>query len=332
MSKKDYKLVKIREKVYREIAKNPQDLTTLRTYMVKKHLIDSGNKFDKAVEMLKSSGRVVLKAGNISLAPSSVKSGVFVLRSKGGYILFDGDDKQYAISRSNSEGYNSNERVNVAFVEEDGKKEPFIVSKIEKKGESSIRDNLPIKESDVVLGRVTKVSHDQLVFIPNDRRFTRNIMILNPAKDLPKFQDKICLMRINDRETNGIPANGYITEIKGDAGNPIAEYDAIAEGCGANMSWSGEVLEKEISQIPAEVDLGTKTLINEKGQIIRGGDKDQVVDLRHLAFTTVDPATCKDMDDAIYSTYDENGRLVVYTAVANVTKYVSLDSYGSVLF
>jgi len=51
-----------------------------------------------------------------------------------------------------------------------------------------------------------------------------------------------------------------------------------------------------------------------------------VVDLRHLPFSTVDPATCKDMDDAIYSTFDENGDIVCYTAVANVTKYVKLGT------
>lgn len=322
---REKQLIKTRERVYKEIAKNSQDLTTLRTYMVKKHLVDSGKKFDKAVEMLKSSGRVVLKSGNISLNPTSVKTGVFVIRSKGGYVLLDGDSKQYAIRRENSEGYNSNERVNVVFSEDNGKMEPVIVSKAAKKAEKSIRDDLPIKESDVVLGRVTKVSHDELIFIPNDRRFTRNIIILNPAKDLPKFQDKICLMRINDRENNGVPANGYITEIKGEAGNPISEYDAIAENCGANMSWSGEAIEKEIAAIPNEVDLSKTTLVSDSDHIDWSGD-DKVVDLRNLAFTTVDPATCKDMDDAIYSTYDENGRLVVYTAVANVTKYVDMNS------
>lgn len=321
---KNLKLIKIRERVYKEIAKCPQDLTTLRAHMVKKHMVDSGNKFDKAVDMLKSSGRIVLKAGNISLAPTAVKSGVFVLRSKGGYVLIDGDNKQYAISRENSEGYNSNERVNIAFSDDNGHIEPFIVSKAEKKAEKSIRDDLPVKESDLVLGRVTKVSHDELIFIPNDRRFTRNIMILNPKNDMAKFQDKICLMRIGDREKNGIPATGYIVEIKGDAGNPIHEYDAIAEGAGANMTWSGQALEQEIEKIPNEVDLSGKTLIRENDKLSQNGE--EVVDLRHLAFTTVDPATCKDMDDAIYSTYDERGRLVVYTAVANVTKYVDLNS------
>lgn len=320
---KDIKLIKISEKVYKEIAKKPQDLTTLRTFMVKKHLVDSGNKFDKAIEILKSSGKVVLKAGMISIASSSFKTGVFVLRSKGGYVLIDGEDKQYAIKRENSEGYNSNERVIIGWTDENGHQEPFIVGKADKKEEKSIRDDLPIRESDLVLGRVTKVSHDQLIFIPNDRRWTRNIMILNPAKDLPKFQDKICLMRISDKEKNGIPASGYIVEIKGDAGNPISEYDAIAENCGANMSWSGAIIEKEISAIPSEVDLSGKQLVSEEDSF-EGEDK--VVDLRHLAFTTVDPATCKDMDDAIYSTYDKKGRLIVYTAVANVTKYVDLDS------
>ena len=66
---REIKLIKVREKVYKEIAKKPQDLQTLRAFMVKKHLVDSGKKFDKAVEMLKTSGRVILRAGNISINP-----------------------------------------------------------------------------------------------------------------------------------------------------------------------------------------------------------------------------------------------------------------------
>lgn len=316
---REIKFLKITNRVFVEIAKRPQNLTTLRAYMIKKKLVDSGNKFDKALEQLKASGKVVLKKGNVSIAREQLKSGAFVLSSKGGYVLVDGENKRYAIRKENSEGYNSNERVNVLFVDD----EPVIISKAEKQTDS-IRDNLPIKHSDMVLGRVTKVSHDQLIFIPNDRHFSHNILILNPAKDLPKFQDKICLMRISEKEHDGLPATGYITEIKGDAGNPIQEYDAIAENAGANMSWTGEQIEKEIEAIPTEVDLSGKTLVKECDNVDFTGDK--IVDLRDLAFTTVDPATCKDMDDAIFSTYDKNGNLVVYTAVANVTKYVDLDS------
>ena len=42
---------------------------------------------------------------------------------------------------------------------------------------------------------------------------------------------------------------GYIKEVKGNAGNPIHEYDAIAENYGAIMDWDGAMLAKEISHI-----------------------------------------------------------------------------------
>lgn len=323
---KELKSIKTRERVYREIACSPKDLVTLRAFMVKKHLVDSGNKFDKAVEMLKTSGRVIVKGGLVMANPKDIKTGIFVVRGKSGYVLIDGDSRQFAIGRENSEGYNSNERVNIGFLENGDKKEPFIVSRQVEKEEKTFRDDVPLQDSSLVVGRVTKVSHDELVFIPNSKNFTKNVIILNAKKTLAKYQDKICVMKITENEKAGLPASGIITEIKGEAGNPIAEYDAIAESHGANMSWSGEALVKEIENIPSEVDLSGYTLVDESGKVIKAGGSQKIVDLRELGFATVDPATCKDMDDAIYSTYDDEGRLVVYTAVANVTKYVDLES------
>ncbi len=307
---KDLKVVKNRERVFQMLSEKPRDLTSLRSYSVKRKVVASGNKFDKAIEMLKSQGRILVKAGKVSIVPSGLKSATFIAKGRGGYLLIDGDTRQWQIDARLSEGYNSNDRVNVAFNDYEGKKFPFIVSRI---ADPENEYSYLIQKPKTVLGRCVKTSHDNLVFIPNDRKYSQNIMILNQKSTLSRYQDKICVLTIVDDETSGHRASGVIAEIKGDAGNPIHEYDAIAESHGANMSWAGEALQREIDAIPAEVDEGVLNNPN-------------VADLRHLAFTTVDPATCKDMDDAIYSTFDEYGRLVVYTAVANVTKYVGLNS------
>ena len=329
-------ILKIEEIVYKEIAKQPQNLGTLKARVRQtskgknKNFKISNEKIENAVESLRESGKVILKDGIYSPASAEiVKSGRFFDRSKGGYVLFDDDinNRQHAVSRENSNGFSSNQRVSVLLKEKNGKIDPIIVSKLEEKKENSILDSLPVKDVDLIPGRVTKKSHDSLVFIPNDRRYTRNILIINQPKDLPKYENKICYMKICERVENGTPTMGYITgEPIGDAGNPIEEYRVIAENCGATISWSSKELAKEIKEIPTEVDLSDKTLISEKDiQFLNGGGK-SIVDLRHLAFTTVDPATCKDMDDSIYSCIDENDRLVVYTAVANVTKYVDLNT------
>ncbi len=309
-SDKDLKVVKIRERVFRAITEQPKDLTSLRSYSVKRKVVDSGNKFDKAIATLKDQGRILVKAGKVSINPTYLKSATFIAKGRGGYLLIDGDSRQWHIDGNLCEGYRTNDRVNIAFTQFEGREFPFIVSK--QNDPADQYSNL-IQKPKTVLGRCVKTSHDNLVFIPNDRKYTQNMIILNQKSTLSRFQDKICVMTIIDDEGENRRGSGIITEIKGDAGNPIHEYDAIAESHGANMSWMGEGLEREISAIPEEVDL---SVLKERG----------ITDLRHLAFTTVDPATCKDMDDAIFSTYDENGKLVIYTAVANVTKYVSLNS------
>lgn len=182
-------------------------------------------------------------------------------------------------------------------------------------------------KGNLVLGKVMKSNHDELVFIPNDRRrFKRNIIILNDRKTLSKFQDKICTLKVTVDENENSSAFGILEEIKGDAGNPIAEYASIAEHHGANMTWSDAKVLNEIKKIPDEVNLSKFTLTDELGNVLSGDGKEEIVDLRNLAFSTTDPKDCKDMDDAIYSTFDEDGNLVVYTAVANVTKYVNLKS------
>lgn len=150
----------------------------------------------------------------------------------------------------------------------------------------------------------------------------RQIPILNNKEEFASFQDKICIINLLDKDAPGM--GGHITQVMGDAGNTIHEYDAIAQYHGAIMSWDDPVLQEEISKIPTKVDVTKLNLITEEqAKYIQRGN---VVDLRHLPFVTVDPATCKDMDDAIYSTFNENGDFVCYTAVANVIKYVDLNS------
>jgi len=174
-SKSELGMIKTRERVYKEIAKSPRDLVTLRALLVKKKVVDSGNKFDKAVAMLKEQGRISVKSGFVMALPEQIKHGTFVAHGKSGYVLIDGDSRQFAIYPEDSEGYRSNERVNIAFTDDGRVRKPFIVSKYEAE-EPSLRDELPKNDTSLVLGRVVKRSHDELVFIPNDKsRFTQNI-------------------------------------------------------------------------------------------------------------------------------------------------------------
>ena len=341
MGNKSYKNLKAlysRERIFKEIAKatltEPKDLFSLRQTFVKHKIVESGNKFDAVIEELKNENRIVFNGKNVQINSEQVKSGALIITGKKAYVLIDKDNHQYGIDLQEVKGFKSNDKVSITltYLENKERAIPFIIAKESENqsvkhktrlGEFQTNNN----QSNLVYGRVMKSDHDNLVFIPNDKsRFKQNILILNEKKYLPKFQDKICKMEVISQEDGTSQAMGYIREVKGDAGNPVAEYDAIAESHGANMSWSDEAVIKEIEQIPSEVDLSKYTLIDEDGDLKSDDGKEKIVDLRSLMFTTTDPATCKDMDDAIYSTFDEDGNLVVYTAVANVTKYVDLNS------
>ena len=322
------------ERVFRAIAQNPGDIDTVKERLRKTKVVESRTKINKAIEDLIKAGRLILKGKQLYVNPTTIRQAKYFQSNGTSYLLFDGDSHQYYIDRRDAAGVPSGSRVQVGsyFLVTKGKVEErsFVIGldKSQPTKQDEIEEIVEsTSASNIVYGRVMKTSHDELVFLPNDRRrFKKPIFIANDKKGVAKYQDKICTMQIVSDETETEQAVGYLQEIKGDAGNPIAEYDAIAESHGAIMSFSDEKVQKEIAKLPTEVDLSKYQLIEMGQQPSSNSSLPQIVDLRGLNFTTTDPATCKDMDDAIYSTFDENGNLVVYAAVANVTKYVKLNS------
>ena len=319
MGSKEIKDLLNKERVFRAIASRPGDLFTVQEWLLKYKVADSRTKIRKAIDSLVQEDRLTIEGKNISVNKSEIKKA----RYSGGYLYFEGDSHRYYIDKGDTNGIKGSANVLVSYFNKiiQGKvvKVPFVIKEEEATKQSG-------KDADVIYGRVVKTSHDELVFFANDKKRYRNpIYILNDKKSVAKYQDKICTMRVvsDEKEVQG----GILLEIKGDAGNPIAEYDAIAESHGAIMSFSDPLVQAEIKNIPTEVDLTDKNLCREQDyEEMRAVKNNVIVDLRDLSFTTTDPATCKDMDDAIYSTFDKNGNVVVYTAVANVTKYVKLNS------
>ena len=301
----------------------------LRKKLLFKGKVASKEKFSKLLESLVSAGYLIMNKEDVSINPDILNVGVLQQKGDEFYIVAANRKKHVKIDSSLVSNYKVGDVLDIVAHKFGGVKGVVVLGKSQR--ETSIfgspkqtKVKAPdLEQENFVLGRVVKLSHDDLVFIPNKKSLpVRQIPILNPREDFPSFQDKICVMNVVNMEAPLL--GGYITEIKGDAGNPIHEYDAIAENYGAIMSWQGEEIESEIAQIPSSVDVSKLDLITE--QEAKFSQRGKVVDLRHIPFSTVDPATCKDMDDAIYSTINENGDIVCYTAVANVTKYVDLHS------
>lgn len=339
MDQKD-ELIKGLSSIYKLVfANSPIHRNVLRKKIISKGKIASKEKFAKLLDMLIRSERLVMEKEMVSLNPEIVNFGV--LKKKGEhFVVVDPSSKRYRVDHNVASAYKAGDILDFVVEESESIRTAVVLGKSKSKSKSITADAIDSKKDvkaeniktnnsindekgNLVLGRVVKINQSNLVFIPNKKSFAvRQIPILNPPEDYANFLDKICIMNMVDLDAPIL--GGKIVEVKGDAGNPIHEYDAIAESYGAIMNWEGEELQKEIDKIPSFVDASVLNLITEAEA--RASQRGKVVDLRHIPFTTVDPATCKDRDDAIYSTIDSNGDIVCYTAVANVTKYVDLHS------
>lgn len=331
-----YKYVFSNDKTHRNI---------IRKKLILQGKISSKGKFFEILDFLLKSGNLTMEKELVSINKDLIQIGVLQKERAGCYVVTPHSRKRYKIDRSIAASYKTGDLLDLVIEKVGDTHHAIVLCKSEKDTEfkNALKEDKLIKEraknsqeinndtkekskgkENLILGRVIKTSHDKLVFIPNKKSFEiRQIPILNEKSELASFQDKICIMELENLEVPYF--GGKIVQVKGDAGNPIHEYDAIAESYGAIMNWRGVELEKEISQIPVRVNTQELDLISE-AEASGGGQEGKVIDLRHLPFATIDPANCKDMDDAIYSAFNENGDIVCYTAVANVTKYVDLNS------
>lgn len=326
----DEEFIKGMSAIYKYVFENKEvHRNVLRKQMLNKGKIASKEKFNKIVEGLSALGKIKIDREQVTLNPNVVSLGVLQKGGNDFYVVTPNSNKHYSVSKSVASGYSVGDVLDVAL-EYSGKEFYAVVLgksnqkiKAPEKPKTISQGADKAKGKNLILGRVVKLSHDELVFIPNKKSISlRHIPILNSKDEMSAFQDKICVM---DLENLDAPLQGgKIVAVKGDAGNPIHEYDAIAECYGAIMGWDDPGLALEIENIPTAVNTKNLDLISEEEA--KYSQIGKVVDLRNLPFATIDPATCKDMDDAICSSFDENGDIVCYTAVANVTKYVNLDS------
>lgn len=154
----------------------------------------------------------------------------------------------------------------------------------------------------------------QLQFLPDDTRFLGKVKLQN--NELTSLAEgKKCYVTIDNPRDLSLNKNvvGIIadkSQIFGNINSPIPNILSILEQAEVPMHFSKETLQEaaEVSQTVSEEEIS------------------KVKDLRHIKFTTIDPETCKDMDDAVYAEkWYKNGihvGYIVYEATAHVSHYV----------
>ena len=316
---------KLKEDIYKFLTQNAGDRYAITEKLLDLKMASSRRKIESAIDQLISEGRLLEKGKNIECNHNYLKQARAFSKDGKIYVVFSGNKERYLVENPFDFKIHNGAKVDVGSylkVDKNRTIPTLFISEVEKKSEKIIVD----EGSGLIYGRVMKTSGDELAFFANDKRFAHPIIITNDKLEMSKFQDKICILKIETEEFGYNQASGKIVEVKGDAGNPISEYEAIAASHGAVMSWDDDAFKEEIENAPLKVDASKYKLVSEDEYSLHKSEKDCIADLRALCFTTTDPVDCKDMDDAIFSTFDENGNLVIYTAVANVSKYINLNS------
>ena len=316
---------KLKEDIYKFLTQNAGDRYAITEKLLDLKMASSRRKIESAIDQLISEKRLLVKGKNIECNHNYLKQARAFSKDGKIYVVFSGNKERYLVENPFDFKIHNGAKVDVGSylkVDKNRTIPTLFISEVEKKS-----DKIIVEEgSGLIYGRVMKTSGDELAFFAYDKRFAHPIIITNDKLEMSKFQDKICILKIETEEFGYNQASGKIVEVKGDAGNPISEYEAIAASHGAVMSWDDDAFKEEIENAPLKVDVSKYKLVSEDEYSLHKSEKDCIADLRALCFTTTDPVDCKDMDDAIFSTFDENGNLVIYTAVANVSKYINLNS------
>ena len=155
-----------------------------------------------------------------------------------------------------------------------------------------------------IVGRYQEESGIGFV-IPDNQRISHQILIPPQEKGAAK-QGQIVTAEITDYPTRQLGAKGRITEILGDHMDPGLEIDVAIRSHGIPWEWPEQVVEEagHLESEPLEQD------------------KQQRVDLRNLAFVTIDGEDARDFDDAVYCEKRRGGSWRLWVAIADVSHYV----------
>lgn len=326
--------------ILKTVYKNQNNGNGIHRNILRKQLLASGKlssktKLTPLLEGLIALNKLKLDKDFVSLNPDIQQVGLLQKENGKYHILLPTSKTHYPISNSVAAGYNPGDILDVVIEFYNQKQEVIILGKSKKEFTKQTVTNKPKHSTSTfitqtqntqnatLLGRVVKLSHDNLVFIPNNKSIpARHIPILNNKEELASFEDRLCVLNLKDADAPLL--GGHVIETYGLAGNPMQEIEAIARYYDAVINWDSPALKEEISHIPTKVNTSSLSIISEAdAQLSQIG---KTVDMRHIPFVTVDPQDCQDMDDAIYSTINENGDFVCYSAISNITKYIPFGS------
>ena len=287
--------MELKEKVYeRLVVDGLFDLGTQSTIVkLARALSVTPGKIYSALEQLDYEKRISMTKEKLANTSPLLQARFKATNKKYGFVAIPGHDREIFVADKRT-AFN-NDIVEVGFLHHGDKTEAFISRIIERKNV-------------YVTGQVVKGENNHLIFVPDDRTLTNKIFI--PQDEVSRGAlNKKCAFKMNFVDEKDGMMFGNIDKVFGKAGDPIVENVAIAYEFGFSKEFPQEV-EAEVKKIP---------------QVVTPNEIKGRLDLRDKKFVTIDPATCKDMDDAVYIEKVKGG-YKIYVAIADVAHYVKPGS------
>ncbi len=141
--------------------------------------------------------------------------------------------------------------------------------------------------------------------VPDNNRISQNILVPPREKGEAKAGQIVSVL-ITDYPTRKLNAKGRVVEVLGEHLDPGLEIDIAIRSHDIPWEWPEEVLAEAASLEEEPLD----------------NDKAHRVDLRHLAFVTIDGEDARDFDDAVYCESTGKGGWTLWVAIADVSHYV----------
>lgn len=181
----DEELIRGMSAIYKYVYENPNvHRNILRKQMINKGKISSKEKFSKTLQSLIALGKLTQNGEYVSINPKIVTLGVLQRDHRNFYVVTPNTKKHLSVDSRVAYGYKCGDVLDL-IVEYSGKDNRVVIlgksnkqfENHEVKKPKAIRDakiqNIP--SENLVLGRVVKLSHDDLIFIPNKKAFQQDV-------------------------------------------------------------------------------------------------------------------------------------------------------------
>lgn len=223
-----------------------------------------------------------------------------IKRHPDGFGFFIPEDKEHPdvyIPRHSMEGIMTNDKVSVEVTPEKG-------------GERFRGELVSVlsRGTKTIVGRFFKMNDRTGLIRDEGKGWGQDLKI--KIEDSMQAKDKeLVAAEITSYPDNGKPFAGKVTEIIGDAMDPLTDLKRVIRANNIPLEFSKATLEEaeQFGELPDEKDF--------KGRR----------DLRDKALITIDGATAKDFDDAVYVETQNEGFLL-YVAIADVSHYVKIGT------